>query len=300
MKFRQDGYFEIILSKKEPTDLLNEEWIHWLELDEESEMILVRNVFGDWETEAEPMIQIELIGYAEPIPNLTQESMAQKLANLGQAIMDDTRVYFTYNSMFETNTLPLPTPGNPAWAGFPENYKSHCNFKLEPDEAMIIESPDSGAAYRNVQLANVWSESLDFVSRQTHLNGDMAYLNNDGVFYYVIAHEDPGVPNWLDTAGHLEGAIHMRWTFVDENDPPTQPIVRIVKFDDIRDELPDDTPHVSPLERRKAIAKRQAAFGRRITPAGITSSLIPTIYEAHEKIKTWLDDLLSALWGIDL
>ena len=128
----------------------------------------------------------------------------------------------------------------------------------------------------------------------------MAYLNNDGVFYYVIAHEDPGVPNWLDTAGHLEGAIHMRWTFVDENDLPVQPVVRIVKFEDIWEELPDDTPFVNKIERRKAMAKRQFAFGRRITPAGITSSLIPTIYEAHEKIKSWLDDLIKALWVINL
>jgi len=27
----------------------------------------------------------------------------------------------------------------------------------------------------------------------------------------VIAHEDPGVPNWLDTGGHREGTIFWRY-----------------------------------------------------------------------------------------
>jgi len=299
MHFGPDGYFEIILSANEPTFLMKEEWIHWMQLDEESDSILIRNEFSDWETEVEPVIQIEQIGYedTDAIPSLTSESMSQKLAALGSAVQEDTSIYFTYNNIFDTNSLPVPTPGNPEWAGFPEIYQSHCNFRLEPDEAMIIESPDSGAQYRNIQLANIWSESLDYVSRQTHLSGDMAYLNNDGVYYYVIAHKDPGVPNWLDTAGHLEGAIHMRWTFVDQNDLPIQPVVRIVKFEDIWNEVPDDTPYVTEMARRKAIAKRQFAFGRRVNPAGITENRIESIYEEYRNNEQWLDKLIYILFN---
>ena len=65
--------------------------------------------------------------------------------------------------------------------------------------------------FRNIQLGNRWLESLDYASRQTSLNGAQSYLDRDGIYRFVLAHADPGVPNWLDVAGHPRGTIFMRW-----------------------------------------------------------------------------------------
>jgi hypothetical protein len=35
-------------------------------------------------------------------------------------------------------------------------------------------------------------------------------FETDGSYRIVIAHRDPGVPNWLDTEGHTEGTIFWR------------------------------------------------------------------------------------------
>jgi hypothetical protein len=42
-----------------------------------------------------------------------------------------------------------------------------------------------------------------------------------------VAHSDPGVPNWLDTAGHHRGTVGVRWVGPDVQD--VLPSTRVVK-----------------------------------------------------------------------
>ena len=98
------------------------------------------------------------------------------------------------------------------------------------------------------------------MNRQTSLNGHQLRKDADGLVRVVIAHEDPGVPNWLDTAGHLEGILQYRYVWT-RNEPA--PRVRSVPFEELRRVLPHDTPHVTPAERRCAVAGRQAHVARR-------------------------------------
>ncbi len=88
----------------------------------------------------------------------------------------------------------------------------------------------------------------------------MARLSSDGRFRAVIALTDPRVPNGLDPAGYTEGGIYGRW--YDCSAEPT-PTIRRVKLAELRDHLPEDTPHVTPAERREEIARRVRACQRR-------------------------------------
>jgi hypothetical protein len=47
----------------------------------------------------------------------------------------------------------------------------------------------------------------------------------------VVAHRDPGVPNWLDTAGHAHGTVGVRWVGPDVVD--VLPATRVVKLADL-------------------------------------------------------------------
>ena len=49
---------------------------------------------------------------------------------------------------------------------------------------------------------------------------------------FVIAHRDPGVPNWLDTAGHRRGTVGVRWVGPDVVD--VLPSTRVVPLSSLR------------------------------------------------------------------
>jgi len=76
----------------------------------------------------------------------------------------------------------------------------------------------------------------------------------------VVAHQDPGVANWLDTAGHTEGPIILRCV---RTETAPVPVTRLVLFDRLADELPPDTRRVAPAERAAALDVRRRAVSRR-------------------------------------
>jgi hypothetical protein len=82
----------------------------------------------------------------------------------------------------------------------------------------------------------------------------------DGKVRVVVAHRDPGVANWLDTAGHSQGPIILRCVRTETAPVPT---TKVVPFDRLIEELPSDTRRISPNERLAAIDIRQKAVSRR-------------------------------------
>ena len=101
---------------------------------------------------------------------------------------------------------------------------------------------------------------MEYVYRHSSTNGHFAHVASDGRFYAVLSLQDPGVPNWLDTAGFQQGTIYGRWYDCDSHPMPS---LKRVKFSEIRKHLPADTPVVTPQERAAALAARVAACQRR-------------------------------------
>ncbi len=125
---------------------------------------------------------------------------------------------------------------------------------------MIFECEVPKARIWQVTLLNFWFETLDYVDHQSCLNGHQILADSDGRFRLVISPRDPGVPNWLDTCGHLDGLVQYRWIWY-ETEP--KPVCRVVPFEKLRDELPPDTPRVSPEQRRRSIQRRREHVLRR-------------------------------------
>ena len=67
--------------------------------------------------------------------------------------------------------------------------------------------------------------------RRVSLNRKQMQLGRDGSFRIVVAHRDPGVPNWIDGAGRTTGTIFMR--FLLPEGEIAQPTTRVVAVDSL-------------------------------------------------------------------
>jgi hypothetical protein len=135
---------------------------------------------------------------------------------------------------------------------------------LAPNEALLIEMTiPVPPAYCGFHLSNLWGESLDFANHQSSLNIFQAEVDADGVYRYVIAHRDPGVPNWVDTTGLPEGFLTFRWTYSQRPDQLPMMKVQKVDFAEVRNHLPSGVRTVSAAERRERVRARQAHVQRR-------------------------------------
>jgi len=82
----------------------------------------------------------------------------------------------------------------------------------------IIEAPEIPECQTwNFQLDNWWMESLDYRHHTIHVNKHTAHYEADGSVRVVVSHTDPGVPNWIETAGHNMGTMCWRWIGADKH-----------------------------------------------------------------------------------
>jgi hypothetical protein len=77
-----------------------------------------------------------------------------------------------------------------------------------------------------VVLWNRWMQTYEYRSRRVSLNRRQMQLGEDGSYRIVVAHRDPGVPNWLDTEGRPSGTIF--WRFQLPRQAPERPRTRVV------------------------------------------------------------------------
>ena len=141
--------------------------------------------------------------------------------------------------------------------GFHQARYAFCFFELAADEALYIESSVPEARYWGLQLAtNSWFEQVDPIHRISSINQKQAHVDADGRIRLVIAHDDPGVPNWLDTGGHHDGLCTFRW-FWPKSDPT--PSTRLVKLSEVAGLMPADSPPVDAAARAAEIRERKRA-----------------------------------------
>jgi hypothetical protein len=130
------------------------------------------------------------------------------------------------------NEFPVPVvPGDFGLAAFDAHY-SMAPYFLGPDEALEITGRWPDCRFANVCLWNRFQQSFDYANRQISLNRVQTELEEDGSFRMVIAHQDPGVANWIDTEGNMLGLVFWRYMLA-EGDVET-PQTRVVKLTDIR------------------------------------------------------------------
>ncbi len=251
-----NGEFEAILSI-EPHDG------NWIPLEEGTTMFVVRHFFYDWEHEVAADLSIELLSGEAPAAVETggdqRAAMARQVIALGD-FLEENLAFFISLSVPEAPNSFLPPFDGASMGAAAENRPVIGSWKLAPDEALVIEVAPPEGLYWSFSLGNSWWETIDYGNRQSSLNGHQAEVDADGTLRVVVAHQDPGVANWLDTAGHSEGAIILRCVRTDTAPVPT---VQVVPFDQLGEKLPATVHRISPVERAATLLMRREAVSRR-------------------------------------
>jgi hypothetical protein len=231
-----DGRFEIYLGGQ-PRDR------NWIALDPDASQITTRHY---WEQERSPAIppcpdvalEIEVLGPLPPLPPPNDATVAAGLRRVERYVrsrtLEQTRPGEGEQPSFvsrEPNVFPTPsTPGEHALAAFDASY-SMAPYVLGPEEALVMTGRWPTCRCANVSLWNRHLQTYDYAHRRVSFNRAQTTLDADGSFTIVIAHEDPGVPNWLDTEGRPFGMVFWRF-FLPEGDIAT-PQAKVVKLSDL-------------------------------------------------------------------
>jgi hypothetical protein len=248
-----DGSFELRIGGDERSG-------NWLASRADAEFILVRQYFDDWEREVPADLFIERVGASGPIPPPRTDWMADHLEKLTRWIERGGGLWETMSKGFLSgapNSLVIHMPDAAGErAGMAGLAYGMGNFACEPGEAVVVSFEPPRCHHWGVALANWYWECVEYASRQSSINRAQATLDSDGRFRAVIAHEDPGVANWLDPAGNTRGTLTAR--FLRADGAPKVSFVRVPRGD-LAAALPADTKTVTPAERAEILARRHHA-----------------------------------------
>lgn len=229
----------------------------------DASFLLVRQYFGDWESEVPAELTIERVGAEFPTPQPDPATMVARLDLLttwmtaGLAFWDDWMQALAQRPN-ELTIFVEPDENATAMHGLVYGVGA---FRCSPDEAVILDVAVPPCRYWSVALMSWFNAALEYHGRQSHLNHTQAHVDSDGVLRLVITHDDPGVANWLDPYGFEEGGLFCR--FLDPESPVPEPTLHAVARSELDEALPADTARVTPEERSDILRRRRASGLRR-------------------------------------
>jgi hypothetical protein len=255
MQFNDDGSFELYIGGAQRQS-------NWMPLPADADSMYIREIFIDWEQEQPSRLWIDRIDLSGPPRPLDAQLVAGRLEQMAKYVSNQVEFWNGYveRGRARPNSLPQPR-GTTGEGGSADNLYSGGSFSIDEDEALIIETQAVDTRFWSVQLGNNWFQSLDYQYRQTSLNSAQAQLDSDGKYRVVLAHRDPGVANWLDTAGRREGVIYYRWNQAAAT--PATPVMKRVPLEELAQHLPADTPRVSVDARKTQLQQRAQDVARR-------------------------------------
>ena len=214
-----DGSFEIHISQREQPG-------NWLPMGSKTNALNARQTLLRRATQRQATLELERLGESTAPEPLDPARFAKALDRAGLVVAGTVGQFLAWTASFDAHRHEI-RPIDPKFLavaqGDPNTSYHYSYWELGPDEAFVIDLEPPECEYWNLQIGNHWLESFDFMHYQTHVNQETAVADADGHVRIVVARRDPGVPNWLDTAGHARGGLALRWVGADEiPEPRTQ------------------------------------------------------------------------------
>lgn len=256
IQVEEDGSFEIIVSPDPHPG-------NWLKTTPNAFRVTFRQFFADWENEQPMEARIDRLDRDGAPPELLPVKVADGLAAAAHWVnwsvtywadmIDKWKAqpnrFLSYRQL-DGNKIDATPGGEPIIA----------YWMLPPDEAVIVRVRPPACPYWALEFGNYWWETMDYRYRLSSTNCHHATLEDDGELVVVISHDDPGLPNWLDPAGHSEGYMTFRWMLAETCPiPQAQQIKRAELFD----HLPANIKRITPEGRREQLAERRRGIVHR-------------------------------------
>lgn len=213
----------------------------WLPLHRDASRLTVRHYWEQAESPNRPPVadlalSIDLVGGDVPAAPLapTDASVAAAIRRMATYVRSRTIEAMAkpgegdpppFVSRVPHEFPPPVPPGAHALAAGDAAY-SMAPYLLGPDEALVtrVRWPECRCA--NVSLWNRQLQTFDYLRHPASLNRAQAVADADGSVQVVIAHRDPGVPNWLSTEGRPFGLVF--WRFMLPSGPIETPAAAVV------------------------------------------------------------------------
>ena len=247
-----DGSFELYIGGPKRAQ-------NWLPTTAGSRKLFIREAFDAW-FETPTTLSIERIGMHGPPPTPSPERMIEAMGWAAQFLTGAMHDWPEHSWNYSggvcdpafTNQFPPDRSANTDADTKRGRMAAHMIWELQPDEALIVEM-DNHDGFWIFGMGNVFAASTDFLYRPVSYTPARTTVDSDNVVRLVIAHDDPGVHNWLDTQGFSHGNLTYR-NLMSSNAARLR--TRLVKRPDLVEALPADTVLVSTEERLNQMLDR--------------------------------------------
>ncbi|MDB6159848.1 MAG: hypothetical protein JWO04_3554 [Gammaproteobacteria bacterium] len=203
------GNFDVLLSANRPQGYKGD----WWQLSPPANKLLLRMVSSDWSHERGLTVSIERVDTPVEKPRPSAADLEQRLRRLPGATAFMALLFVDHVEALRqqgyTNKLKVLDASQ--IGGLTGQFYYEGAYDLHDDEALIVESTiPTNCLYRSLILTNELYETTDWYNNYGSLNDSQARADKDGVLRIVVSAKDPGVPNWLDTAGYPQGVVQGR------------------------------------------------------------------------------------------
>jgi len=240
IQFASDGSFELLVGP-------NVDPAKGLRTTAHSQEIVTRHYFEDvlsaqLDPSVRPLLLIEALDADAPPAAPSDADIAARLNTVSNFLIanstgrpkPDPKKIPAWFSIIP-NQLGKParwTENDGGGLGAVDNAYSAGRFVLAPEQALVIEGRFPNCIFANVVLWNRYLQSFDYRYRRISLNRKQIKLETDGSYRIVVAHRDPGLPNWLSTEGRPNGTVY--WRFLLPDGDIDAPRTRVVNFDELK------------------------------------------------------------------